>query len=273
VTVPRWLKAWLLTAALAATTLLVARLTTNWTMVPAAVFLGALSGPFAFAVWVTDWTRVGRSVPPDTLFMSWLVGGGVAIMISGLFESQFFLDASDPGYLWVALTEEVAKAALAIGVYIAVPKYRSVEQALAFAIVIAAGFATLESMTFALEALDISVKEARRVLFERSILTPFGHLPWTGLAVFVATRRWQADGRIRIVPGALWGLGAAIGLHTTWNFALTERGWWWLGAPAAAVTTFLLFRWVLRNVYYTGPYIEPAEPDRRPRSRTSRGIP
>jgi RsiW-degrading membrane proteinase PrsW (M82 family) len=257
--IPRWLRAWLLLVIVAGVTFTVARLSRNSTIVPTGVFLASLSGPLAFAVWLTDRTRVGRSVAPDVLFATWLLGGGAAIVIAGIFESPFFFQPAGPGYLWVALVEEVAKVVVPLGAYWLVRRYRSVPQALALAIVTAAGFATFESMAYGLEALDESIRAARRVLLERSLLTPFGHLPWTAIATVVAVTAWQADGRVRVTPRALWGLAAAVALHTAWNVALAQRGWWWCLAPIAAVVTVLLFRHVLRKVRYVGPYIEPVD--------------
>ena len=138
--------------------LLVAQLTNNWTIVPTAVFVGAMSGPFAFAIWVTDRTRVGRSVAPDVLFTTWLVGGGIAIVFAGIFESDFFYKPNGWGFLWIGLVEESAKVIAPLAICTLVPKYRSVAQALAFAIVTAGGFAVFESMTYALSALDESVR-------------------------------------------------------------------------------------------------------------------
>lgn len=261
--VPRWLKAWLLVAGLTGMAFLVAQLTNNWTIVPTAVFLGAMSGPFAFATWVTDRTRVGRSVPPDILFTTLMVGGGIAIVFAGIFESDFFYRPTGGGFLWIGVVEESAKVIVALAVCTLVPKYRSVPQALALAIVTAAGFAVFESMTYALSALDESVRAARRVLIERSLITPFGHLPWTGIAVVVAAKAWQAAGRIRLTPRALWGLGAAIALHTTWNIALVESGLWNLVVPVVALATFVLFRRILAGVFYDGPFVAPAEQDIR----------
>ncbi len=235
---------------------------------PTAVFLGAMSGPFAFAIWVTDRTRVGRSVAPDVLFTTWLVGGGVAIVFAGIFESDFFYNPSGWGYLWIGVVEETAKVIAPLAICTLVPKYRSVAQALAFAIVTAGGFAVFESMTYALSALDESVREARDVLFERSLITPFGHLPWTGIAVVVAATEWQAAGRIRLTPKALWGLGAAIVLHTAWNIALVEKGWWNLLVPVIAVATFGLFCRILAGRVLRRALRVPAEHPvgrRRPR--------
>jgi RsiW-degrading membrane proteinase PrsW (M82 family) len=266
---PRWLRAWLLVAVLAGLTLLVAEVTDNWSIAPTAVFLGAMSGPFAFAIWVTDRNRIARSVAPDTLFTTWLVGGGVAIVFAGIFESDFFYHPAGSGFLWIGVVEESAKVVVPLAICTVVPKYRSVEQALAFAIVTAAGFAAFESMTYAMSALDESLREARRVLLERSLITPFGHIPWTGIAVVVAAREWQAAGRIRLTPKAFWGLGAAIGLHTLWNLTLVERGWWLFVVPLIALTTFTLFFRILRGVYYAGPYAIPIDHSLGP-SRRSR---
>jgi RsiW-degrading membrane proteinase PrsW (M82 family) len=254
--VPRWLKAGLLVGVLCGTTFLVAEVSDNWTIAPTAVFLGAMAGPFAFAIWLTDRTRIGRSVPPDLLFVTWLIGGGVAILFTGLFESEFFRRGGGRGYLWIGVVEETAKVIAPLAICMLVSRYRSVEQALALAIVTAGGFAAFESMTFALYALDASSRQARRVLLERTFVTPFGHLPWTGLA-----------GRIRLTPVALWGLGAAIALHTSWNFVLINRGWWSLLIPIIAAITFLLFRWKVHEVFYDGPYAIPADHSRRGTAR------
>ena len=257
---PRWLKGGLLLAALCAVTFLVAEVSGNWTIAPTAVFLGSMAGPFALAIWITDRTRVGRSVPSDVLFTTFLVGGGVAILFTGFFESAFFYPAAGRGYLWIGLVEETSKVITALVICTAVPKYRSVEQALAFAIVTAGGFAAFESMTYALYALDDdSARAARRVLLERTFITPFGHLPWTCIAVVVAATAWQAAHRILLTPRALWGLAAAIVLHTSWNFVLVEGGWWSLVVPIVAAATFLLFRRVIAGVYYDGPTALAAE--------------
>ena len=256
---PRWLRAGLLLLVLCGATFLVAELSDNWTIAPTAVLLGAMAGPFAFAIWLTDRTRVGRSIPPDLLFVTWLGGGGVAILFTGFFESRFFHNPTGRGYLWVGLVEEAAKVIAPLAICTLVPKYRSVEQALALAIVTAGGFAAFESMTFALYALDESGRAARRVLLERTFVTPFGHLPWTGIAVVVAATAWHAVDRIRLTPGALWGLGAAIVLHTSWNFVLVNREWWSVLIPVIAAITFVLFRRVIHGVYYDGPYAIPAD--------------
>jgi RsiW-degrading membrane proteinase PrsW (M82 family) len=257
--VPRWLRAGLLVAVLCGLTFLVAEVSDNWTIAPTAVFLGAMAGPFALAIWLTDRTRVGRSIPPDVLFVTWLGGGGVAILFTGFFESDFFPRSHGRGYLWVGLIEETSKVIAPLAICTLIPKYRSVEQALALAIVTAGGFAAFESMTFALYALDESGRAARRILLERTFVTPFGHLPWTGIAVVVAATVWHAADRIRLTPAALWGLGAAIALHTSWNFTLVNRGWWSALIPVIAATTLILFWRVVRGVFYDGPYAIPAD--------------
>jgi RsiW-degrading membrane proteinase PrsW (M82 family) len=272
--VPRWLKAGLLVGALSGVTFAGAETTDNWTTAPTAVLLGALAGPFAFAVWVTDRTRVGRSVPPDVLFPTFLVGGGFAIVFTGFFESHFFYNSTDFGYLWIGFIEETAKVIPPLVICTVVIKYRSVEQALALAIVTAGGFAAFETMTFALFALDDdSARAARRVLLERAFVTPFGHLPWTGIAVVVAATVWQKAQWIRITPRALWGLGAAIVLHTFWNVALVEGRWWNLLIPILAATTFLLFRHVIAGVFYAGPYAIPVDHYRGPRHTEEHSTP
>jgi RsiW-degrading membrane proteinase PrsW (M82 family) len=169
------------------------------------------------------------------------------------------------------VVEETAKVVALLAICTLVPKYRSVEQALAFAMVTAGGFAAFESMTYGLYALDDeSTRAARRLLLERALLTPFVHLPWTGIAVVVAATQWYAAQRIRLTPKALWGLGFAITAHTLWNFTLVEQGWWYALTPVVAVTTFLLYRHLLEGVFYEGAYAVPEDHASRPRRRDRR---
>jgi RsiW-degrading membrane proteinase PrsW (M82 family) len=244
---------------LSALTLLVAELTRNWSIVAAAVFTGAMAGPLAFAVWLTDRTRIGRSVAPDVLFVTFVVGGCVASIFAGVFVSDFFYRPDAPGWLWISVVEEIAKVLVPLALCGLVPRYRSVERALALAIASAGGFAVIENIAYTAGALDESVDAARRVLFERSAVTPFGHLAWTAIAVIVAARAWVQHQHLLLRPRALWGLALAVALHTAWNLALVEQGWWHLLViPIAAITFGVLWR-LLSDVYYDGPYIAPAE--------------
>ena len=132
------------------------------------------------------------------------------------------------------------------------PRYRSVERALALAVASAAGFAVIENIAYTAGALDESVGAARRVLFERSAITPFGHLAWTAIAVIVAARAWVQHQHVVLRPRALWGLALAIALHTAWNLALVEQGWWHLLVIAIAAISFGVLWRLLSDVYYDG---------------------
>jgi hypothetical protein len=81
--VPRWFPIGVFMAVLAGATFLTAKITRNWSIVPAGIFLGALTGPLAFSTWINDRTRVGRCVSPDVLFMTFLVGGGAGTIFAG----------------------------------------------------------------------------------------------------------------------------------------------------------------------------------------------
>jgi RsiW-degrading membrane proteinase PrsW (M82 family) len=268
--VPRWFWAGLLMAALAGGTLLTATITRNWSIVPAGIFLGALTGPLAFCTWVTDRTRIGRSVSPDVLLLTFLVSAGVGTTFAGIFESRFFYQPTSWGWLWIAVVEETAKFLVPLAICTALPKYRSVEQALALAIVAAAGFAVMESAAYAISSLDQSVVAARDTLLERTLVTPFGHLPWTAIAVIVAARSWSGHQRIVLSPAALWGLGLAIALHTLWDLVLVHQDWWHLFVLAIGSVTFVVLCALIADVYYDGPYVVPGEHGERYRRRDHR---
>jgi RsiW-degrading membrane proteinase PrsW (M82 family) len=256
--IPRWIGIAVLTAGLTGAILLVAQLTKNWTIVPAAAFIGAMSGPLVFLVWLDDRARIGRSVAPDELFITWLVGGGVAVIFAGIFESHFVYHPGF-GFLWIAAIEGTAKILVPLVACSLVPKYRSLEPALALALVSAAGFAVMESLSFAVAAYGESVQDVRQVLIERAVITPFAHLPWTAMAVIVAARVWQERQRITLTPQALWGFALAIVLHALWNEAVVAHGWAHLFIVPVAITTFAVMYHLVSGVYYDGPYIIPKD--------------
>ena len=103
-------------------------------------------------------------------------------------------------------------------------------------------------MSYGLEALELSVDDARNVLIARSVLTPFGHLPWTGLAAVVAAKAWEPDDRPHLSLMAGWGLLAAMGLHTAYNLTLVDGGWLLLTWPVVGVASFWLFWHEIRDV-------------------------
>jgi RsiW-degrading membrane proteinase PrsW (M82 family) len=255
--VPRWLIAWLVFASMSGLALLLAQLTHNWTIAPTAAFVGGVSGPVALATWLTDRTGIGRSVRPDLLFMVAVAGGAFAIVAAALFQTQTFVHLNVPEALNVAVTEELAKVTVPILICVALPRYRSPEQAVALAVSTAAGFAAFESMTYALTAADKSLVGARDLLFERSVVTPFGHLPWTVIAVAVAATEWKRRGRVALGPKSRWGLLVAIVLHAAWNTEVGRPGHWVALGVVNGAITFGLFVFCIRDLRYTGPYQEP----------------
>jgi RsiW-degrading membrane proteinase PrsW (M82 family) len=257
--VPRWVQVALLMAALSGTALLVAQLTSNWSIVPSAIVTGAMAAPLVFTVWIDDRTRIGWSVPPDVLFITFVVGGSAGTIVAGIFESDFFYRPIGLGYLWIGLVEETAKVIVPVTICTLVPRYRPVPQALALAIVSAGGFAIFESIAYAFNALNQSVEAVRHVLYERSLVTPFAHIPWTAIAVIVAAQAWDQKGRVVLTPKALWGFAVAVAFHTIWDILLVQRGWWSLLVPVLAVATFAVLYSLLRGIRYQGPYAVPRE--------------
>jgi hypothetical protein len=260
--VPRWAVAWLIFAGLSGLALLTAQLTHNWTIAPTAAFVGGISGPVALAAWMSDRTGVGRSVRPDVLFVVGIGGGGFAIVVATVLETRSFVHLSIPRAVAIALAEEIAKVLVPLAMCVAIARYRRPEPAIALAVASSAGFAAFESMTYALSAADESLKSARDLLLERSVITPFGHVPWTVIAVSAAAAQWQRRGRLVFGPASWWGLVAAVALHATWNTELSKGGWWFAATVANGSATVLLFAFCIKDLRYTGPYREPPLPRR-----------
>ena len=137
--VPRWVKVWILTMGLGASLLLVAALNGNDTVVPAGILLAALAGRSLFCTWVTDRTRDRALRAPRRPPHHPARRRRHRRPFAALFSSRFFFDPTGTGVLWVGPLEEIAELIVPLGIYVFVRKYRSVEQALAYALVSAAG--------------------------------------------------------------------------------------------------------------------------------------
>jgi RsiW-degrading membrane proteinase PrsW (M82 family) len=83
-----------------------------------------------------------------------------------------------------------------------------------------AGFAALETLGYAFTTLTTShgdLSQVDGILMIRGVLSPAGHMAWTGLT---AAALWRAAA-VRFSARACWHLagwfGAAVALHTAWD--------------------------------------------------------
>ena len=82
------------------------------------------------------------------------------------------------------------------------------------------GFATLETMGYGFSALlqaAAASSASTQTLLLRALLSPAGHVAWTGLTVAALCADRVRPGRAAPSPGWSWPFVAAVLLHAAWD--------------------------------------------------------
>jgi len=185
----------------------------NQAVIPASFFFGAAAGPVALLVATHDRIGIGTAAPMLTLVETGLFGGGVALLLGGLFD-ELLTGSSAASVAPVGFIEEPAK--LVPVVVIAMRKHLlSKRSGVALGMAVATGFAVLESMSYAYQQLHGKhVLDADAVLLTRGLTTPFSHLAWTGIFCAVAFAVWQRRGKVVVTPAIVGALLLVCVLHS-----------------------------------------------------------
>ncbi|HEV7657595.1 MAG TPA: PrsW family glutamic-type intramembrane protease [Mycobacteriales bacterium] len=196
--------------------------TGNPNYVPAAILLGASVIPAAFLAFV-DGRRLPYSVPFELVAGTAFFGGVVGTVVAGLLEYDTIRHLGGLPMLGVGVIEEASKliAPLALLPFLRVAG-RTVTRAdgLLLGVACGAGFAALETMGYAFVTLlhsGGSITDTVDTLALRGVLSPAGHMAWTGIAAgalyAAAASGWQ---RRRVLQFGL-SFAAAVVLHTLWD--------------------------------------------------------
>ena len=192
--------------------------TGNPNFVPALIVLGASVAPLAF-VTVLRARRRPYGVGAGVIALTALFGGVIGTVTAGLLEYDTLRDLGGLPLVLVGLIEESVKLIIPL-VVLLVLRPRHVADGLLVGVAAGAGFAALETMGYAfvelirtggnLAAVDV-------LLLLRGVLSPSGHMAWTGLATAAL---WYAAAH-RAHPQA-WGVFAGVfvlvvALHTGWD--------------------------------------------------------
>lgn len=271
----RWLRIWVLMVLTALGLVLVFEMTHNRAVVPGAIFYGAAAGPVAMLVATHDRTGIGESVPASTLLGTFLFGGGVGLMLAGLFNAQFIQDETGPQILAVGFIEETAKILVPLGIALT-GQYLTKPAGVALGLSAATGFAVLESMSYGYVALDrSSMIDAEGTLIARGLTTPFSHLAWTGLVCAIAFGVWQRHGKVVITRAVIGGWLLAAVLHSANDSLLTITrlpNWRLALYPVVALVSLWLFLHFTRDLNRPrSARKQPAEVGENPIVRRGRG--
>jgi protease PrsW len=191
--------------------------TSNVNFVPSLLLLGSAVVPgtvLTFAA--TGGRRI--VVSPGLLALVAIFGGIIGTVAAGTLEYDTMRRLGALPMLFVGLIEEAAKLVVPLAVLL-LARYRGAAAGVVVGVASGMGFATLETMGYGFTALlkSGSLAALDSTLLLRALLSPAGHVAWTGMtaaalfAIAAASRRGRA-----FVRFVLTFIGA-VTLHATWD--------------------------------------------------------
>ncbi|BBG04005.1 MULTISPECIES: PrsW family glutamic-type intramembrane protease [Pseudonocardia] len=194
-------------------------LTRDPNLVPALILLGATTVPAAFLVFVH-----GRRLPYDigagTVAAVAVLGGVIGSTAAAVLEYATRQAFGTLPAACVGLIEEGGKLLVPLGVLLALRQHRSAADGLLLGVAVGAGFAALETMGYAVSTLTNShdgLTTTLDLLALRGLLSPAGHMAWTGIATAALFAAAGSGWTLRGVARFAAAFAAAVGLHLAWD--------------------------------------------------------
>jgi RsiW-degrading membrane proteinase PrsW (M82 family) len=200
--------------------------TRNPNYVPSLILLGASVVPAAFVSFVYG-LRLQYQISAGALAVVALVGGVIGTVVAGVLEYKTLLTLGTLPMIAVAICEEASKMIVPLAVLL-YGRYRSIADGLLVGVASGAGFAALETMGYAFVALIVSrgdIQTVDGVLLLRGVLSPAGHMAWTGLTCAGLWAAANAGWTGRSIAGFTLIFAAAVSLHTAWDSVHTTTGY------------------------------------------------
>ncbi len=209
--------------------------TRNPNLFPTLLFIGAFTVPTSVLLLAHG---VGRRVGDSgALLATAAFGGGIiGVITASQLEYSTLKSMPSLGMVAVAVIEEAAKMIVPIAIFI-FARRRTQGRGVDIGIAAGAGFAVLETMGYGFTALLASNGDLAAVdqtLLIRALLSPAGHVAWTGM-VCAALWRTTDPGRRWKIPVLVGAFLLAVALHATWDNADTTPVY-----VAVAVVSLLL---------------------------------
>ena len=191
--------------------------TQNPNFVPSLILLGSAVVPASVLTFAAY--RNGRVlVSPGTLALTTVAGGVIGTVAAGTLEYDVLHRLGALSMIMVGLIEESAKLIVPLLVMI-FSSARDSRAGVIIGVASGMGFATLETMGYGFSALLASdnLAEVDQTLLLRALLSPAGHVAWTGLT---AAALWSIPGSPRKGVAVVRAVGvfvAAVLLHAAWD--------------------------------------------------------
>lgn len=218
----RWLRRWSWVAVLVVGTaayLLVLHTliaTQNLNFFPSLLLLGSVVVPAS----VLAFAASGRSAPAPAGLVALVAvtGGIIGTVAAGTLEYDALRRLGALPMLVVGLIEESAKLIVPLIVLVAT-RYRRPDTGVIIGVASGMGFATLETMGYGFNALltSRSIAGVDSTLLLRALLSPAGHVAWTGLTAAALWGVASAVRRGRAVLRLIATFVVAVLLHAAWD--------------------------------------------------------
>jgi protease PrsW len=191
--------------------------TENLNFVPSLILLGSAVVPAAVLAFAASGGRQVL-VSPGWLALIALSGGIIGTVAAGTLEYDALHRLGALPIIMVGLIEETAKLIIPILALI-FSRNRSPRVGVIIGVASGAGFATLENMGYAFGALlsTHSLVAVEQTLLLRGLLSPAGHVAWTGVTAAALWSVAASPRKGRALVRALGVFMAAVLLHAAWD--------------------------------------------------------
>ncbi|GAA2876858.1 PrsW family intramembrane metalloprotease [Pseudonocardia halophobica] len=219
--------------------------TGNPNFVPSSILLGAAIVPAAFLTFVYG-RRLPYDVPAPVVATAAFLGGVIGTVVAGTLEYDAQRDLGFLPMAAVGLIEETSKLLIPLAVLIFFRRYRTASDGLLVGVAAGAGFAALETMGYAFVTLlqsKGSLIATVDVLLLRGIMSPAGHMAWTGIAATALFAAAQSGWRGRAIGRFVAAFVLAVALHTLWDSQSSL-----IGTAIVAIVSLAALGWTVHRV-------------------------
>jgi protease PrsW len=192
--------------------------TQNPNFVPSLILLGSIVVPSTVLVYAASGGRQ-QQVGAGLLALVAILGGVLGTVAAGTLEYDAMKALDMSSMLAVGLIEETSKLVVPLVVLIFSARRGDPRVGVIIGVASGMGFATLETMGYGFTALlsQRSVAAVEETLLLRALLSPAGHVAWTGLTVAAIWRIPSARRKGRAFLLAVLTFVLAVLLHTAWD--------------------------------------------------------
>jgi RsiW-degrading membrane proteinase PrsW (M82 family) len=218
--------------------------TQNPNMVPTTILLGAAVVPAAFVAFISG-RRLRYAVTGTVVAASAFFGGVIGLVVAGTLEFDVQRDLGALPMIGVGLIEETSKLIVPVAILLFLRHYRTPADGLLIGVASGAGFAAMETMGYAFTTLVTSrgsITDTVDELLLRGLLSPAGHMAWTGITAAALYAAAASGWRARKVGEFGLAFLVAVGLHALWDSQSSLVGTAAVGAVSLLVLGITVHR-------------------------------